>query len=259
MIVLDRSLYRTAVVFFDDSPDLRGIDIVRYFHRRERIGASVSDSPTLVIDLTRTPDELLADMRKDTRYEIRRAAEKDLVTYQCLDSRDGATLLRFCDAYDQFAALKNLAPADRRTLTAYAYGDVLDLSTVSSPDGNVLVWHAYVRSHSRARLLHSASALRETADKDARTLLGRANRFHHWKDMLRFKEAGLREYDLGGYAKAAPSDELRQVNRFKESFGGRVADEYNSVAARTLKGRLVLGLERAYLRFDQVRRQVAKQ
>jgi hypothetical protein len=259
MIVLDRRLYRTAVVFFDESPDLRGIDIVRYFHRRERIGARCSDSPTLVIDLTRTTDELLADMRKDTRYEIRRAADKDLITYQCLSSSDGATLLRFFEAYDRFAGLKNLAPVDRRTLTAYAHGGVLDLSTVSSADGNVLVWHAYIRNQSRARLLHSASVMRETEDKDARTLLGRANRFHHWKDMLRFKEAGHREYDLGGYAKDAPSDELRQVNRFKESFGGRVTDEYNSVAARSIKGRLVLRLERAYVRFEQVRRQVAKQ
>jgi hypothetical protein len=251
MIVLERSLYRTAVVFFDDRPDLRGVDIVRYFHRREPIGARVSDSPTLLIDLTRTCDALLADMRKDTRYEIRRAEEKDRITYQRLGSSDGATLLRFYDAYDRFAALKNLAPADRRALTAYAHGGILDLSTVTSPDGVVLVWHAYIRHQSRARLLHSASTLRETADKQARALLGRANRFHHWQDMLRFKQAGYREYDLGGWAKDPPNEELRQVNRFKESFGGRVADEYNSVVGRTIKGRLVLKLERAYVGFRQ--------
>jgi hypothetical protein len=253
MIVLERPLYRTAVVFFDEKPDLRGIDIVRYFHRRERIGGRSSDSPTLLIDLTRTPDELLADMRKDTRYEIRRAADKDLITYQCLDSTDAATLGRYFEAYDRFAALKRLGPVDRRTLSAYANSGVLDLSTVSSADGKVLVWHAYVRNRSRARLLHSASVMREIEDKEARALLGRANRFHHWKDMLRFKEAGHAEYDLGGWAKDPPSDELRQVNRFKESFGGRVADEYNSVQGQSIKGRLVLRLERAYVELQAMR------
>jgi hypothetical protein len=251
MVVLERRLYRTAVVFFDDKPDLRGIDIVRYFHRRAPVGAAFSESPTLLIDLTRTPDELLADMRKDTRYEIRRAGEKDRITYQCLNAADGATLLRFYDVYDRFAALKSLAPADRRTLTAYSRSGALDLSTVSSPDGAVLVWHAYVRNEQRARLLHSVSVLSETTDKEARALLGRANRFHHWKDILRFKEAGLREYDFGGWAKDPPSEELRNVVRFKESFGGRVAQEYNFVTGRTLKGRLVLELERAYVRFRQ--------
>lgn len=258
MIVLDRQLYRTAVVFFDERPDLRGIDIVRYFHRRERIGKNVADSPTLILDLTKSTDALLAEMRKDTRYEIRRAGDKDSITYETRNARDGGTLVRFFEAYDRFAALKSLGPVDRQTLSAYAKDGVLDLSTVSAPDGTILVWHAYVCSASRARLLHSASVMRETEDKEARALLGRANRFHHWKDILRFKEAGHREYDLGGYAKDAPSEEMRQVNRFKESFGGAVTDEYNSVVWRTLKGRLVLKLERAYVQLDQMRKQIGR-
>jgi hypothetical protein len=248
MVVFDRPCYRTAVVLFDERPSLRGIDVVRYFQSPEPVaGASCESYDTLLVDLSRSEDDLLAEMRKDTRYEIRRAADKDSVSHQMIDARDSIAVEQFATAYDQFARSKGLAPINRRVLAGYARGSALALSQVSRQDGETLVWHAYLLGQKRARLLHSASIFRDVDDKDMRALVGRANRLHHFRDMLHFKAIGLTEYDLGGWNKDTEDEEVQRVNRFKESFGGKHVCDYNGVLARSVKGRVALQLERAYV------------
>jgi len=48
------------------------------------------------------------------------------------------------------------------------------------------VWHAYILSGRTARLLHSGSCFRNR-EAHYRALVGRANRWLHWKDMLQLK------------------------------------------------------------------------
>ena len=72
--------------------------------------------------------------------------------------------------------------------------------------------------------------------------IGRANRLHHWLDVLRFRDEGFAIYDFGGWYAGTANDELLRINRFKESFGGEVVLQYNCDQALSWKGMLALWL-----------------
>ena len=127
---------------------------------------------------------------------------------------DNRTLSSFCDFYDRFAAQKGLEMLDRSGLVRYASSGVLDLSQAKDPDGEVVVWHAHLLTQKRVRLLYSASLFRETEDNQRRNLIGRANRYLHWGDMLRFRTTGLSLYDFGGWYPGDTDDALLRINKF---------------------------------------------
>jgi hypothetical protein len=127
---------------------------------------------------------------------------------------------------------------------ALAKADALDLSRVRMESGKVLVWHAHLWTPSRARLLHSASLYRESDDTGFRNLIGRANRWLHWRDMLRYKAQGITAYDWGGWYAGDENEELLRINRFKDEWGGRVAHEFHCALPGSPRGRLVLAARR---------------
>ena len=55
-------------------------------------------------------------------------------------------------------------------------------------------------------------------DKDFQGLVGRANRLHHWKDMISFKSKGLDQYDFGGWYEGRKTRDRLKINQFKEGF-----------------------------------------
>ena len=103
--------------------------------------------------------------------------------------------------------------------------------------GNPLVWHSYFVYGNRCRPIYSASHYRYTNDTQMRSLIGRANRWLHWQDMLKFKEIELCNYDWGGWHTGNDSV-LLKINKFKESFGGVQTTVYDARYGITLLGRL---------------------
>jgi hypothetical protein len=192
---------------------------------------------TVLVDLTSDEQSLRKKMSSTTAYEIRRAA-KDHLVYRSWFANSPAVLEEFASFYDNFAAAKDLEHVDRSKLRIYSQSGVLDLSRVEASDGRVLVWHAYIRRGSYARLLHSASTFRAAADPEERKLVSRANRYHHWTDIERFRPDGIHTLDLGGWYAGTDNTELLRVNHFKESLGGDIVCTYNQVRPQTLKGRL---------------------
>ena len=67
-------------------------------------------------------------------------------------------------------------------------------------------------------------------DAEARKLTGLAHRLLVLEDMLRFRSQDLRDYDFGGYALGTEDPKLASINRFKDSFGGRIVAEPNYVS-----------------------------
>jgi len=236
MIIYRKGWLRGANVWFDDQTK---VDVIRYVHRKEPVvGAQNEKVYTLVIDLTKAPDDLLASMTKDTRYEIRRAATKDKITYRWWTTEMAEPLARFVEFYNWVAALKNIPPAPAAYLKVLADAGGLDLSCAVDAEGKDLVWHAYYRGPRRAQLLHSGSSFRGSTDNAFRNFIGRANRYLHWQDILRFKEAGLVAYDFGGWYAGNSHQEFLRVNQFKEEFGGTVVREFNCRQLITIKARL---------------------
>jgi hypothetical protein len=249
MIRNRRVLFVSAEVHFDEVPDLDGVDVVRYLQRPSPLTLGTSaEFQTRLIDLGRSPEAILADYNRDNRYKIKRAAERDGVRCEAIASRDPVLLEAFACFYDRFAQEKQLARIQRDRLAVYASAGLLELSRVVVPAGDPLVWHAHLLARGRARLLHSASLFRSSDDADRRALVGRANRLLHHRDLLRFRDQGATHYDFGGWAPPDAAEALLNINRFKQSFGGATVVEYNCVQALTLRGRVVVALERRLAR-----------
>src|SRR6266704_649332 len=148
--------------------------------------------------------------------------------------------------FDAFATQKSLAPADPRWLVAACKARQLALASASR-NGETLVWHAYVMSGTTARLQHSGSYFRNK-ENDCRALVGRANRWLHWRTMLRFKGMGMERYDWGGLFEDESVPERAGINNFKRSFGGRRERTYDCTLPVTFKGRIYLPLRDAWRR-----------
>src|SRR5262249_8394434 len=134
--------------------------------------------PTVLINLNQTPDVLLNNMKKDTRYEIRRADSRDRVVCYFWDNVDPGLVSRFTSFYAQHSTLKAFLQGGQIRLKEFARTNAVALSEVRDRNGEALVWHAYYYTKERARLLYSVSQ-REAGTSSQRTSLGRANRFLH--------------------------------------------------------------------------------
>ena len=244
MFVYEKSNLRVAEVFFDEPARPVAADIIRFHHRSNPVAhARCAGQQTLWIDLSANPDAILAAMNTDTRYKIRRAA-KDGAVYEFQALPDATWVKEFSEFYDRFALDKGLPPANRKRLAAMLEHGALDLSRMRGPDGEVLIWHAHLLGHDRARLLHSASLFREL-DKNAAAAVGRANRMCHWEDIQRFKGEGLATFDFGGWYGGTGDAAKLRINEFKRGFGGTVVAQYNADCAGTWKGAAALCLRTA--------------
>jgi lipid II:glycine glycyltransferase (peptidoglycan interpeptide bridge formation enzyme) len=92
----------------------------------------------------------------------------------------------------------------------------------------ILVMHAYLcdKDSKTVRLLHSSRNLSFEDNK----LIGYANKFLHFQDMLFFKKEGYAFYDFGGIDRDSTNPVILGINRFKEGFGGMLKREYNLVS-----------------------------
>lgn len=247
VIVKKKFIFSIGEVWFDEEPDrLANLDVIYYWHRSQPIkNTQIQEVYTRLIDLTQNYDGLWGSLSSNDRYKIRRAEEKDKVIYEYWENINANTLNEFADFYDNFALQKGLTKINRLQLNNLADTGVLDLSRIKLDDGTSLVWHAHYRNKNRSFLLHSAS-IKDKSDSSFQSLLGRANRYHHWQDILRFKKIGIPVYDFGGWYVGNTDEEKLRINEFKQRFRGEIANNFNCRRGVTIKGKLYLGLQRFF-------------
>jgi len=251
LVLFKRKFVSLAEVRFDPQADLQGIDTVNYLQAPKPIpGSKVEESVTLINDLTQDEQTMLNAMHKSTRYEVNRALKGDPLDYRFLPAPKIDQIQRYRDLFLSFASERGISGLSVATLKTYSAGGFLDMSEVVRTDeaeNQSLSLHIHYvdKDQGIARLLHSA-AFRQGKDTDLRALVGRANRFHHWKDMLRFKAAGYKKYDFGGWYTGDSDPEKLQINKFKQRFGGEILQTYNCEKALTLRGSLYLKLRRVF-------------
>jgi len=239
MNVLKSSWPRIAEFWFDEPLPKRGVDVavLRQFSRPVP-NAVPRPFHSIEIDLQTPEETLLKAMDADTRYEIRRAETKDQLEAEVLMQPSEALRQEFLRFHGAFAAEKNLQPATPALLDPLVAAGMLCLTRVLS-QGEPLVWHSYVIAQGRARLLHSASLFRG-GDNAQRNLVGRANRWLHWRDMMAFQSQGLRAYDMGGWYEGTDNAQLLAINRFKQGFGGVQVAQFNATVPLSWLGRLYI-------------------
>jgi hypothetical protein len=242
MIVYSSRFLTRGEVWFDDEPkNTRLLDWMLYNLRSHPApGTRWKYFHNYVIDLTQTTEHLLKQLNEDTAYKIRRARDRDMIICESCDASDPTVLDRFEEMYNPFAAMKGLQPLNRTRLNAMAAVGALDLSVANDPQGNALVYHANYRNHERATELYLPSLYRNASESATRNMIGRANRYLTWSDILRYKEQGLKSFDFGGWYAGTTDSALLRINDFKRGFGGQVIREYECEQILTLKGWVVL-------------------
>jgi lipid II:glycine glycyltransferase (peptidoglycan interpeptide bridge formation enzyme) len=167
---------------------------------------------TKIIDLSQEEDEIFGHFRRTTRQEIN-TAKKEGIIFGIENNVE-----KFIEFYNLFAAAKKIAPTSVEDLRTY--GNYL-LITKAMQNNRILVMHANLidEEEKRVRASMSASLFRYEDNHAEIALIGKANRFLHFADMLFFKERNFRIYDFGGY------DSNIAVNKFKDSFGGILLEE----------------------------------
>ncbi|MHC0066590.1 hypothetical protein ACWATR_27330 [Nostoc sp. UIC 10890] len=253
LIVTKKFIFSVGEVWFDeDPPELSNVDVLHYRQWIQPIQGSQSDEfHTRLIDLTKSQDELWESISSNDRYKIRRAEQKDQVVYEYFEHINSDIINDFSDFYDSFAFQKGLARINRIQLINRVKAGAIDISRIKLNNGEPLIWHVYYRSHNRVRLLHSAS-LKNSNDTSYQSILGRANRYHHWQDIVRFKNLGISVYDFGGWYTGNTDQEKLGINQFKEKFGGEIVKNFNCINGITIKGKLYLHLLKIYMSLSQL-------
>ena len=239
-------------VWFDETPVAAKVDIIHHRQALQRYSHGWSEEfYTLVQPLTEDVAQIFARIQKRTQTDIRRG-DRECLNFMTPQPQKNA-IQDFCDFYNDFAVAKKRPLISPEGLELLAEAGMLKL-TAARKDGNVLVWHSYVFTERRARLLHSASHFR-TSDHSLKNAVGRANKWLHWQDISHFKELGLVKYDFGGWYEGSDDLEKLQINRFKESFGPQTELNYNVFYAASAKGRLFLAMVECYSRLPPWLRQ----
>jgi lipid II:glycine glycyltransferase (peptidoglycan interpeptide bridge formation enzyme) len=237
--VYKRKGLRFGEMFYEVESETKGkVDILRILSsdKLTNFKLPAKEGHTLVIDLSHDEQALFDEMDKGTRYEVRRSMSKDNLVYKYNNECSNHDVQMFCDYYNTFAASKNLRPVFRPRLDLLALDKRLVLTSSLGNDNSVIVWHAYFLCGSRIVLLYSASLFRQTDDSSLRQLIGRANRFTHWNDIVTSKRNGCLLYDMGGIDITNRTDETQRIAVFKKGFGGSIVMNYNYTLPKSILG-----------------------
>ena len=184
---------------------------------RDALGrAGVRPSPvfvqprrTLLMDLSREPDDLLGAMRKKTRQYIHKGEREGVVTEETTDLDRFVKILGAVAQRDRFAVHSR----DYFERLFAAFGDRVHmmLARVGTDDAGALM---LARMGDRAWELYGGWS---GAHAEARPFY-----LLKWRAMMRMRALGARRYDMWGLAEGA-DDPLAGVENFKLGFGGEVA------------------------------------
>lgn len=215
-------LFQRKMVWFSDKIDGKFSSLTIYKQATNGVdlkGYIKTPFYTKLIDLTKTIEEINADIDKNTIYEVRRA------------TKDGSQF-RVCSSSGEFLAFYNAFARDKK-LKQISKDNISPeeniVITEAIVDNVTKVMHAYLVDSAihRTRLLYSASQHLSSTSTSERAIIGRMNRYLHLQDMLYFKELNYKVYDMGGYAFETKDEALLNINKFKDGFGGSLVCEYD--------------------------------
>ncbi len=229
---------KTNLIYYHKNEDLSKSDINVFIEAYEKPDKKYEIKRTLFSDLTFTEEELFNKIEKNCKYKIRRADNKDELTikfYYNTNLTDDI-VEQFIKFYDSFTKNKGFDESCDKGMLKKMKEDGKLMISFSYQNDVLLVAHAYVVGEDIVRLWYSCSSYRNS-DNQFRSLVGRANRNLHWKDMLYFKEKAVKIYDWGGIS---DREEIKNITAFKKEFGGDEKVLYNYRVVKTFKGKLFL-------------------
>lgn len=197
---------------------------------------------TVMIDLSKSEDELLADMRRQTRYEVRKA---DKLGLKVEWGTSEALFQEFHQIQLATAARQHFVPPDDKMLLAEREGFLGDeetevryksstvsgsaddpdnpdnpeirIYTVRTPDGRPICYGLIIIDGAEAEYFEAASTELGREFPGAYALL--------WRVMRDLKQLGVQRFNLWGIApEGQPHHRYAGVTTFKKGFGGEVVE-----------------------------------
>ena len=171
---------------------------------------------TVILNLGRTEEELLADMRRQTRYEVRRADKLGIkVTKHC----DEEIFKEFYKVQGETAKRQGFVPPNLKTLLAekQAFGKNIAIYRAETAEGEAIAYGMIIGSGLEADYYEAASTELNRKLPGAYALL--------WRAMRDLKTEGYARFNLWGIAPAGqPNHRYAGVTTFKTGFGGEVLE-----------------------------------
>ena len=171
---------------------------------------------TVMIDLTKTEDELLADMRRQTRYEVRQAEKQGIDV-----TRDNSEEIfeEFHQVQAETAKRQGFVPPSLKVLMAEraAFSNNATIYVAKTADGEVIAYGLIIKAGREGDYYEAASTLLNRKLPGAYALL--------WQAMKDLKKEGFERFNLWGIAPAGqPNHRYAGVTTFKTGFGGEVVE-----------------------------------
>ncbi len=225
---LKKSLQRISTVFmrfeypYEDHVVLPNLPSLRIAHTEYR------PQHTIVVDLTRSSEEIFAQMKQKGRYNIK-VAERHLVIMEKWEKKedgwyvDGALSKSTADPVKVFQDLLNeTAERDKFSVHGKRYHDAFFYSLT---DSAFLLLAKYQGRYCAGGIFSVSTGGKAVYHYGASTYASRhvmAPYKVQWEAMLEAKRRGAIEYDFLGIAPDEnPLHPLHGVTEFKKKFGGR--------------------------------------
>lgn len=190
---------------------------------------------TLLIDLTKSAEQLLKDLHRTTRKQIRQAAKYDF-QIEVIEQPTLANIREFQNFYNDFAKYTNTYKCGAfhiKTMELLMECNNLIITRIGK-GREILGYQVYITDGETAFSLYSASHFRLKKEAIDKRMLSIANRYLLWQNILYFKDKKNSIYDMGGLTAN------ENIRNFKMEFGGDVTEVYSGYETTSLLGKLVL-------------------
>ena len=171
---------------------------------------------TVIIDLSKSEEELLAEMRRQTRYDVRRAEKLGIKVEK---SNSEEIFREFRNEQAKTARRQNFIPPSLKVLLAEreAFGDDIVIYTAETSEGEKIAYGLVIKTGKEGDYYEAASTELNRKLPGAHALL--------WQAMKDLKADGFKRFNLWGIAPAGqPNHRYAGVTTFKTGFGGEIVE-----------------------------------
>ncbi len=197
--------------WFEAPHEVKGFAAATFlsYEKVDALGFRRKETLTSVIDLSESLETVFSRMRKSfIRKQIEQGKRRGIVVEK---SDDFAS---FYPLYSAFSKKMNFERVPKSTLAGNG------ILFIAKHEGKILAGGVFIGDGVDMRAWVLASLRVGNASGRERDMIGEANRMIIEKALMCAKEAGYRQFDLGGIAPDAENAGWRAVAVFKEAFGG---------------------------------------
>ncbi|MFH0929911.1 MAG: peptidoglycan bridge formation glycyltransferase FemA/FemB family protein [Candidatus Moraniibacteriota bacterium] len=215
-------------VFFDDLIDLAGKNNIGWIRiepnseeelkliqenllkglKIKKSAVDMQPREILVLDISKSEEEILSQMKQKTRYNIRLAEKKGVRIFTTREEKYIEDFLRLVEITAERDKITSHPESYYRKMLETIPGDVLKLY-VAEYEGKIIVANLVLFFGKTTTYMHGAS------DSEYRNVM--APYLLQWQQILDAKKAGCEKYDFGGI-KTASSNSWAGITKFKQGF-----------------------------------------